>query len=51
MRGRALMGLPGKAIPIIVEPLRLPEPARAPEPAPDRPAAPAPPAKEPLPQR
>lgn len=48
------MGLPGKAIPIIVEPLRLPEPARTPERDPARPAVPAPapasPAKEPVPQ-
>lgn len=48
------MGLPGKAIPIIVEPLRLPEPARAPEREPPRPAVPAPdpapPEKEPVPQ-
>ncbi len=48
------MGLPGKATPIIVEPLRLPEPARTPEREPERPAVPAPepplPAKEPVPQ-
>lgn len=48
------MGLPGKSIPIIVEPLTLPEPARAPEPDRERPApAPAPsgPLKEPVRQR
>lgn len=49
------MGLPGKSVPIIVEPVRLPEPARVTEP--DREPLPEPtpqpvhPTEEPVPQR
>jgi hypothetical protein len=46
-----VMSLPGKSIPIIVEPVRLPRPVRQPDPAPDtpRPAPPATPPREPAP--